>query len=115
MTRFRRADLDVRGGLPEHAARHSEGQLSHVTRRINTAPMGVIKRERRHTDSAMNSEDLRRAADDTGFPGEMEEGHLRRKTIPHPCYPFENATHWRMRAEKCGRWPKSLSIQQFGR
>jgi hypothetical protein len=34
------------------------------------------------------------------FPGEMEEGHLRRKSIPHPSYPFENATHWRMRAEK---------------
>jgi hypothetical protein len=30
----------------------------------------------------------------------MEEGHLRRKSIPHPSYPFENATHWRMRAEK---------------
>ena len=40
------------------------------------------------------------AALDTGFPGEMEEGHLRRKSIPHPSYPFENATHWRMRAEK---------------
>jgi len=25
---------------------------------------------------------------------------LERKSIPHPSYPFENATHWRMRAEK---------------
>jgi hypothetical protein len=25
---------------------------------------------------------------------------LRRDSIPHPSYPFENATHWRMRAEK---------------
>ena len=25
---------------------------------------------------------------------------MTRKSIPHPCYPFENATHWRMRAEK---------------
>ena len=30
----------------------------------------------------------------------MEEGHLRRKSISHPSYPFENAKHWRMRAEK---------------
>jgi hypothetical protein len=30
----------------------------------------------------------------------MEEGHLRPKRIPHPSYPFENAKHWRMRAEK---------------
>jgi hypothetical protein len=30
----------------------------------------------------------------------MEEGHLRRKSILHPSYPFENAKHWRMRAEK---------------
>jgi hypothetical protein len=29
----------------------------------------------------------------------MEEGHLRRKSIPHPSYPFENAKHWRLRAE----------------
>jgi hypothetical protein len=25
---------------------------------------------------------------------------LRHKSIPHPSYPFENATHWHMRAEK---------------
>jgi hypothetical protein len=25
---------------------------------------------------------------------------LRHKSIPHPSYPFENAIHWRMRAEK---------------
>jgi hypothetical protein len=25
---------------------------------------------------------------------------LRRESIPHPSYPFENATHWRMRAEE---------------
>jgi hypothetical protein len=25
---------------------------------------------------------------------------LGRKSIPHPSYPFDNATHWRMRAEK---------------
>ena len=30
----------------------------------------------------------------------MEEGHLRPKRILHPSYPFENAKHWRMRAEK---------------
>jgi hypothetical protein len=24
---------------------------------------------------------------------------LRRKSIPHPSYPFENAKHWRLRAE----------------
>ena len=30
----------------------------------------------------------------------MEEGHLRRKSIAHPSYPFDNARHWRMRAEK---------------
>ena len=30
----------------------------------------------------------------------MEQAILRRKSIPHPSYPFENATHWRMRAEK---------------
>jgi hypothetical protein len=35
--------------------------------------------------------------DDTGFPGEMEEGHLRRRR--NPSYPFENAKHWRLRAE----------------
>ena len=29
----------------------------------------------------------------------MEEGHLRRKRIPHPSYPFKNAKHWRLRAE----------------
>jgi hypothetical protein len=29
----------------------------------------------------------------------MGEGHLRRKSIPHPSYPFENAKHWRLRAE----------------
>jgi hypothetical protein len=29
----------------------------------------------------------------------MEEGHLRRKRIPHPTYPFKNAKHWRLRAE----------------
>jgi hypothetical protein len=29
----------------------------------------------------------------------MEEGHLRRERIPHPSYPFENAKHWRLRAE----------------
>jgi hypothetical protein len=40
---------------------------------------------------------MRKKAEHTG---EMEEGHLRRKSIPHPSYPFENATHWRMRAEK---------------
>jgi|HubBroStandDraft_5_1064220.scaffolds.fasta_scaffold1462536_1 hypothetical protein len=32
------------------------------------------------------------------FLGKMEEGHL--ISIPHPSYPFENAKHWRMRAEK---------------
>ena len=25
---------------------------------------------------------------------------MRRESIPHPSYPFENATHWRMRAEE---------------
>ena len=25
---------------------------------------------------------------------------MERKSIPHPSYPFENAKHWRMRAEK---------------
>ena len=25
---------------------------------------------------------------------------MRHKSIPHPSYPFENANHWRMRAEK---------------
>jgi hypothetical protein len=33
------------------------------------------------------------------FLREMEEGRLRRKRIPHPSYPFENAKHWRLRAE----------------
>jgi hypothetical protein len=42
----------------------------------------------------------RRTSRDTGFPGEMEEGHLRRRSIAHPSYPFDNARHWRMRAEK---------------
>jgi hypothetical protein len=32
------------------------------------------------------------------FPGEMEDGPLRRKRIPRPSYPFENAKHWRLRA-----------------
>ena len=41
----------------------------------------------------------RRAADDTSFRGEVEEGHLRRESIPHPSYPFENSKHWRLRAE----------------
>jgi hypothetical protein len=35
-----------------------------------------------------------------GFPGEMEQGLLRRKSIPHSDYLFRTATHWRMRAEK---------------
>jgi hypothetical protein len=30
----------------------------------------------------------------------MEEGHLRRRSIPHPDYLFKTAKHWRMRAEK---------------
>jgi hypothetical protein len=51
----------------------------------------------------------------TGFPGEMEEGHLRRKNIPAPSYRFDNAKHWRMQPKKCGRWPKRLSIRQFRR
>ena len=25
---------------------------------------------------------------------------MRRESIPHPSYPFENAKHWRLRAEK---------------
>ena len=30
----------------------------------------------------------------------MEQAILRRKSIPHPSYPFANAIHWRMRAKK---------------
>jgi hypothetical protein len=50
-----------------------------------------------------------------GFPGEMEEGHLRRKSIPHSDHLFRTAMHWRMRAEKMRTLAKRLTTQRFGR
>jgi hypothetical protein len=41
-------------------ARPSEGQLSHITRRINITRFAFYRVPRKHTGSAMISEDLRR-------------------------------------------------------
>ena len=49
------------------------------------------------------------------FPGKSRKAVLRRKSTPHPGYLFKTQRTGACEPKKCGRWPKKLTIQQFGR
>jgi hypothetical protein len=72
-------------------------------RRRLQSKLGYNAVESFHADlrasSTLRSGGAEQRMHDTSFPKETEGSHLRRKSIPHPSYPFENAKHWRLRAE----------------